>query len=143
MLDNLPETLGGGLDEVVLFCSVTALLGPDPNTQSAKEKRERLIASARHCASCRNDDVSEPDALAMDTDMEFALSMLWQRIVRLSLRTISKEDSFLLLGGDSISAVKLIAAALSYGIILTTTVVLRDARLALIANATVIADNGQ
>ncbi|KAJ5675352.1 hypothetical protein N7462_008249 [Penicillium macrosclerotiorum] len=61
---------------------------------------------------------------APTTDLERTLQQLWARVLNIDPATIGLDDSFFRLGGDSISAMQVSAAALSLNISLTTRVIL-------------------
>nr|POE51972.1 apicidin f synthase [Quercus suber] len=67
------------------------------------------------------------------TEMEIRLRDLWATVLGLSVKTIGRNDSFLQLGGDSITAIRLVAEARRRGILLTISVLFMDPRLKQVA----------
>nr|POF13527.1 nonribosomal peptide synthetase tes [Quercus suber] len=63
------------------------------------------------------------------TAMEWALRDVWAAVLGLPVDKIGRDDSFLQLGGDSISAIRLVRAAREAGLVLTVKDVFDDARL--------------
>ena len=64
-----------------------------------------------------------------ETPMEEKLQKLWSSVLGLSVDSIGRDDNFLQLGGDSISAIRLVSQARRCGIELTVASVLDDAHL--------------
>nr|POF13517.1 nonribosomal peptide synthetase easa [Quercus suber] len=67
------------------------------------------------------------------TKMEFQLREVWAKVLGLPVESIGKNDSFLQLGGDSISVIRLVAAARRIEIQLTVSSVFKDPRLSEVA----------
>ncbi|CAG8406371.1 unnamed protein product [Penicillium salamii] len=63
------------------------------------------------------------------TDMEIALRELWATTLKVDSQSISARDSFLQIGGDSIGAMRLVAAARKDGLMLTVSDVFQHPRL--------------
>jgi amino acid adenylation domain-containing protein len=72
---------------------------------------------------------------APETDMERRLQTLWANILRIPADSIGRDDSFLAIGGDSISAIHLMNTARSQGISLVVNDIFRDPRLHSVAAA--------
>jgi aryl carrier-like protein len=64
-----------------------------------------------------------------ETPMEIALQSLWSEILHIPKEAIGRDDSFLAIGGDSITAIRLMNAARSQGIAITVKDIFRDPRL--------------
>nr|POF13490.1 nonribosomal peptide synthetase tes [Quercus suber] len=67
------------------------------------------------------------------TPREEALQQVWANVLGLPAENIGRDDNFLQLGGDSISAIRLVAAAREKGFQLTVSSIFRDARLSEVA----------
>jgi amino acid adenylation domain-containing protein/non-ribosomal peptide synthase protein (TIGR01720 family) len=67
---------------------------------------------------------------APSTPMEKKLAKVWEKVLRLDAGLMSKDDSFFRIGGDSISAMQLVAAARTEQIALTVLNVFRHSKLA-------------
>lgn len=63
------------------------------------------------------------------SDMEYKLREIWATILKISPDEISRHDSFLRIGGDSISAIHLVSLAEKKGIFLTSRAIFKDSRL--------------
>ncbi|KAJ5354279.1 non-ribosomal peptide synthetase [Penicillium brevicompactum] len=63
------------------------------------------------------------------TDMEIALRELWATTLKVDAQSIGARDSFLQIGGDSIGAMRLVAAARKNGLLLTVSDVFQHPRL--------------
>ncbi|OJZ79488.1 hypothetical protein ASPFODRAFT_213295, partial [Aspergillus luchuensis CBS 106.47] len=72
---------------------------------------------------------------APTTTLERQLHGLWSRVLNLSPDRIGADDSFLQIGGDSISAVQLVAAAREEGLSLTVADIFSTPRLSEMAHA--------
>ncbi|KAK5993871.1 Nonribosomal peptide synthetase GRA1 [Cladobotryum mycophilum] len=69
------------------------------------------------------------------TESELSLQQLWITVLGVPAEVIHKNSSFLRLGGDSISAMRLSALALSRGVSLTVQIILQTSRLSEMASA--------
>lgn len=67
------------------------------------------------------------------TPAEFAMRELWAEILNLDPESISRDNSFLHIGGDSISAIHLSSMARKRGLQLSTAAIFRDSRLSVMA----------
>ena len=70
---------------------------------------------------------------APETAIEAQMQQLWASILKVSADTIGRDDSFLQIGGDSISAIRLVLLARRHGIVLTVPSIFEDARLSRLA----------
>ncbi|EHK39857.1 non-ribosomal peptide synthetase, partial [Trichoderma atroviride IMI 206040] len=77
--------------------------------------------------------INKRDKTLPTTELEFRLRNLWARIVKVDPESISKFDSFLEVGGDSISAIFLSNLAAKEGLILPIVNIFKDPRLASMA----------
>lgn len=76
-----------------------------------------------------------------ETQMEHRMKRIWASILKIDAESIGRDDSFLRLGGDSVTAIHLVAAAREQGIRLTVKTIFDDARLlAVSARAGVVDD---
>lgn len=76
-----------------------------------------------------------------ETQMEHRMKRIWASILKVDAESIGRDDSFLRLGGDSVTAIHLVAAAREQGIRLTVKTIFDDARLlAVSARAGVVDD---
>jgi amino acid adenylation domain-containing protein len=92
-----------------------------PHNSSMKLDRKRL----RELADDLTQDqiaaygLSSGEVVAPTTEAELRLREVWATILRIDVATIAKHDNFLQIGGDSISAIQLVAAAREHSIGLT------------------------
>ncbi|CAH0037403.1 unnamed protein product [Clonostachys rhizophaga] len=70
---------------------------------------------------------------APETEMEIRLQNLWSSILKIPAESIGRDDSFIQIGGDSISAIHLVNAAREQGIGLTVKSIFDDPRLLMVA----------
>ncbi|KAJ4147889.1 hypothetical protein LMH87_002388 [Akanthomyces muscarius] len=73
---------------------------------------------------------------APQTDAERQIQSLWSSVLSISLDSIGRDDSFLRIGGDSISVMKLVEAARQQDIFLTVADVFKSPRLSDLAART-------
>ena len=117
-----------------------------PMSSSGKIDRKML----RECASRLTIEETEAYQVntgqkqAPQTALELRLQGLWSRALGLEADSIGRQDSFFLLGGDSILAMKLAASARTDGLALTVADVFRHPKimdLALICNTNELAED--
>lgn len=84
---------------------------------------------SKYSATISGSDTIAPPA----TPQEFAMRDLWAQILNIDPETISRDNSFLHIGGDSISAIHLSSLARKKGIELSTATIFRDSRLSVMA----------
>ncbi|KAI9725101.1 MAG: NRPS [Chrysothrix sp. TS-e1954] len=70
----------------------------------------------------------------LSTDQEHAVATLWSLVLKISKDDIAANDSFLQLGGDSITAMRLVARTSEYGLSFTVADVLKHPRLRELSN---------
>ena len=68
-----------------------------------------------------------------ETALEARLQTIWAEILNIPAETIGRDDSFLRIGGDSITAIRLVAVAREVGFLLTVKDIFADPRLSSIA----------
>lgn len=76
------------------------------------------------------------------TPMEIRLRKMWEQILNLKPETITVDDSFFVIGGDSVQAMKLVAAARTEKISLSVLDIFRKPTLADMASACSLLDEG-
>jgi amino acid adenylation domain-containing protein len=67
------------------------------------------------------------------TAEEVQMQQLWASVLKVPAETIGRDDSFLQIGGDSITAIRLVLLARGHGITLTVPSIFQDARLSRLA----------
>ena len=77
------------------------------------------------------------------TDVERTLAGLWESILNLDAGSVGMEAQFFGMGGDSISAIRLVAAARSKGIGLTVATLLRNATLSELCESVATSEMGE
>jgi amino acid adenylation domain-containing protein/non-ribosomal peptide synthase protein (TIGR01720 family) len=102
-----------------------------PMTVTGKTDRRRLreIGCLLTIEELAAMSLSRGEARPPETTMERKLQDLWALVIKINASSISANDSFLRLGGDSIGAMRLVAAARDHGLSLTVADVLRRPRL--------------
>lgn len=105
--------------------------GQPRQTSSGKVNRRHVTAVARATTAhdraifARGGKESSPPT----TEIEFRLRDLWARVLGIEAETIGKNDSFLQLGGDSITAIKLSTLARREGLLLYVNTIFKQSRL--------------
>lgn len=80
---------------------------------------------------------------APTTEPEQRLQQLWSAVLKVPLESIGRDDSFLRLGGDSITAIRLVSRARESGLIITVKDIFDDPRLSSIAEKMIPADGDE
>ena len=106
-------------------------LGQMPMTASGKIDRKRLrrISSEITESQLANYTTQGEKHHRPLTKLEAKMAKLWERVLNLPSDSITYEDSFLEVGGDSLTAMKLVALARGANINLTVASVFRQQRL--------------
>ena len=133
---NIVSTLSTSLPPYMVP-SAYIFLSRMPMTSSAKMDRKQLALQASELCNehfmpytlVDRNEKQEPS-----TAMEQKLQALWSRALGVPLNSIGAKDGFFRLGGDSISAMRLVAYARDAGIHLTVANVFRDQNLDVIAS---------
>ncbi|KAL8941315.1 MAG: hypothetical protein Q9211_001867 [Gyalolechia sp. 1 TL-2023] len=120
-LSRMPWTASGKLDRTRL-CRVVAQL-------SREETAPLKLADTGH-------------RRMPTTAMEIRLRKIWEHILNLKPETATLDDSFFVVGGDSVQAMKLVAAARSEKISLSVLDIFRKPTLADMASACSLLDEG-
>ncbi|KAL9595554.1 MAG: hypothetical protein Q9219_006374, partial [cf. Caloplaca sp. 3 TL-2023] len=102
-----------------------------PLTSSGKLDRKQLRATAKamndtQISMCR---LSGSSGREPSTEVEKTLAGLWESILNLGSETIGMDAQFFRMGGDSISAIRLVTAARSKGISLTVANIFQNGTL--------------
>lgn len=111
--------------------------GVPEQTSTGKVDRAKLLAVAQ-TVSMKERSQFAPEATenqAPTTEMEFKIRDLWAEVLSVPSEDIGKFDSFLRLGGDSISAIRLVSLCDKAGISLSVNTIFRDPRLSGVAEA--------
>ncbi|KAJ5714059.1 AMP-dependent synthetase/ligase [Penicillium malachiteum] len=119
--DHLPQSMMPRL-----FFSLRNL----PFTSSAKIDRRRLRAMVQNLSkntlkSYITFNNGEQRSQVSDDGIESQLRMLWEKTLDLEDGSVTNEDSFFALGGDSFSAMNLVGAAQALGITLTVAAIFK------------------
>jgi amino acid adenylation domain-containing protein len=81
------------------------------------------------------------DTVAPTSPMELRLRELWAEVLQINPDEIGKNDDFLQVGGDSISAIQLTSLARRHGLGLTVASIFKDARLSCMASSVILLDD--
>ncbi|KAJ4354970.1 hypothetical protein N0V95_003349 [Ascochyta clinopodiicola] len=108
-----------------------------PMTVSSKMDRKRLREigasfSSKQLAEMRTS--SESPKRAPSTEAEQTMQQLWAGVLNVTPDSIGLDDSFFRLGGDSITAMKLVGEARKYGMQLSVADLFRNPKLILFAS---------
>lgn len=103
-----------------------------PMTATGKTDRKALRELAANFTSQQLAELSDPDVKekrAPATDKERRLHALFSRVLDIDTHLVGMDDSFFRLGGDSITSMRLVAAAREDGLSLTVANIMRHPRL--------------
>lgn len=119
------------------------LVGRPERTVSGKIDRRKLAAIARGLSSEQRLHFSSSyrSVRQPSTTMERRLCKLWAHILSIESSCISAEDNFLHLGGDSVSAMRLVMLSRRNGIILKVQTIFQSPQLERMALAAVSLDD--
>jgi amino acid adenylation domain-containing protein len=136
VLMELGQKLGHHLP-TFMVPSAYILLKSTPRTPSGKVDRKRLqdIVATLHNSIYDAKKWEQRVQRLPLTDMEMVMQKLWVSVLNVPASSISASDSWLLVGGDSISAMRLVSSARTRNIIITVADVLRSSCLAQLAKA--------
>lgn len=92
-----------------LFIPITSM----PLSSSGKVDRQQLRTLAERLTSAQLRDLQQSDLerAAPETEAEKTLQVLWSKVLKIARESICARDHFFRLGGDSIAAMRLVAAA--------------------------------
>lgn len=102
---------------------------PTSHTGKTDRRRLRQIGSSLTYEELAEMQPSRREARRPSTDMEKRLQQLWAEIIGIEADAISANDNFLRLGGDSISAMRLVASARNRGLQLTVAHIFQSPQL--------------
>nr|POE73233.1 nonribosomal peptide synthetase vlms [Quercus suber] len=106
-----------------------------PSITSTKLDRgglRRLAATLSH-EQIAHYALQDSEKNAPVTELEKRLQTVWSEVLHLAAEAIGRDDSFLRIGGDSISAIQMVTAAREAGMALTVKDVFDDPRLSSVA----------
>ena len=105
--------------------------GTPDKTSSGKTDRRKLHALAEASSSTQRVKFATGGGAYEEpaTEIEFKLRDLWAEVLQVSSASISRNDSFIRLGGDSIAAMKLVSVAPKRSIYLTFSSVFNNSSL--------------
>jgi len=117
-----------------------------PMTSSGKLDRRklRIICQSLSDEQAATYRLAGKSGRAPSTEMEKTLQELWHSILNVDADSIGADDSFFRLGGDSVGAMRLVAAARSKGILLTVANIFQKPKLSEMSrDALAMSDAGQ
>ncbi|PNP39601.1 hypothetical protein TGAMA5MH_08417 [Trichoderma gamsii] len=137
VMTHLDTSLREVLPSYMIPSSYLLFDGVPEQTATGKTNRKSLISSALHLTLQERLRFAPNESLHVlpTLPMELKLRDLWAQILHISPVHIGKADSFLRLGGDSISAIQLSSLAQSHSLNLTVAVIFQNPRLEQMANA--------
>lgn len=147
MSDSIRQELGTLIDDLksilpgYMVPSLFFPLESMPFNTSLKVDRRRLRSLLKSMAAEElvAYKLATRDKVSPVTETEMKLRDLWAQLLDLDVETIGRNDSFLELGGDSITAIQLVALAQQAGCSLSVAMIFQSPQLYSLANA---ADNG-
>jgi amino acid adenylation domain-containing protein/non-ribosomal peptide synthase protein (TIGR01720 family) len=119
-----------------MFMPVTTM----PMTTSGKLDRKvlRQLAADVHDSNLAAFRLAGNSGRAPSGHIEVTVARLWAEVLKLSADTVGAEDSFFRLGGDSISAMRLVTASRKQGVVLNVANVFAHPKLAEMAATAVL-----
>lgn len=120
-LDELPMTTTNKIDRREL------------RRLGGQRKLEDLASMQLSGSSKTSSSSSSVSQKGPNTDMERRIQELWGQILGIEISSIKSQSSFLRIGGESISAMRLVAAARKAGISFTVADIFRNPRLSQLA----------
>ena len=125
----------------LIFC------GKPEQTTSGKVNRLCVAAAARGTTAQERSSFAPGAMISVPptTALEFEVREMWAEILGISAESIGKHDSFLRLGGDSISAIKLATLAGHNGLNISVNTIFKKSRLsemAFAAEGAVVEEDG-
>lgn len=116
-----------------------------PSITSGKLDRKRLrtMTAALDAGSLATYSLVQSKKRAPRTSMEARMQSVWAAILKIPVKSIGLDDSFLSLGGDSIRAIQLVTAAHEAGFKVTVKDIFDDPRLSAVSSKAVRVDGEQ
>lgn len=113
-----------------------------PMNASGKLDRKKLrqLAEGLSSEQLNHYSLSSANKRAPTTALEKILQVLWSETLGVAPNSIGADDSFFRIGGDSIGAMRLVAAARSSGILLTVASIFNQPKLCDMANTAELLD---
>jgi amino acid adenylation domain-containing protein/non-ribosomal peptide synthase protein (TIGR01720 family) len=140
---SLAQTVASAMAEKLVSYMVPGLFLPVsrmPLTSSGKLDRRFLRTMAQTLAGADGKGVMNyrlgatvRNGRAPETPMEKKLQELWSTVLNVDVNSISADDSFFRHGGDSVMAMRLVAAARQKGIMLTVATIFQTLKLSQMA----------
>ena len=137
IIQDLETNLRSVLAGYMIPSSYPLIVGQPEKSVSGKVDRKALNALGKSMSAqdklkfSSDGGVSEPPTTAT----EFKLRDLWSQLLNISTEEIGKHDSFLRVGGDSVSAIQLVRLARENGISLTVATIFECPQLDRMAEA--------
>ncbi|KAI5460965.1 hypothetical protein BGZ63DRAFT_455081 [Mariannaea sp. PMI_226] len=127
--DELAERLPAYMVPTV-YCSLKEL----PLSSSGKTDRKELHRIGASFTLAQIQNAGRGTKRKPSTDIEYTLQGIWARVLNLDPDTIGIDDSFFSLGGDSISAMQVSAAARSQSISISSSKILQHKTISRLLN---------
>ncbi|KAL7925986.1 nonribosomal peptide synthetase 6 [Trichoderma austrokoningii] len=136
-ISDVEASLASTLPSYMIPSSYLILRYKPEHTTSGKINRRALIEFGHRLSSEERLRFlpGVEGRVAPTIPMELKLRELWAEVLYIDSESISSKDSFLRIGGDSISAIRLTTAAQKHGMSLDVATIFRNPRLRDMANA--------
>jgi amino acid adenylation domain-containing protein len=136
VLEELASSLQTALPSYMVPSLFLPLLRmPHNSSMKLDRKRLRELADGLTQDQIAAYGLSGGETVAPTTEAELQLREVWAAVLKIDAATIGKHDNFLQIGGDSISAIQLVAAAREHGIGLTVADIFANSQLSRMAAA--------
>ncbi|KAL6903105.1 amino acid adenylation [Trichoderma evansii] len=134
-ISNIHSSLSLELPAYMIPAAYLIFTGAIEKTTSGKIDRRQLARLAQGLSIKKRMKFSPGAAISEPptTEMEFKLRDIWSQVLKVDTEWIGKNDRFLQIGGDSMTAIKLVTLARQQGINLTIAQIFQDSRLSYLA----------
>ncbi|KAL4996439.1 hypothetical protein BDV10DRAFT_187095 [Aspergillus recurvatus] len=146
LIAELDSFLGLTLPTYMIPATYLVLQGEVEQTTSGKVNRRELIKFGQMVPLAERQLFSSEAAEDQDpsTPMEIKLRDIWADVLKMNPGGIRKNTNFLRIGGDSVTAIRLVSIARQHGISLSVAGIFKEPRLAsMAAEAIAVFDGGQ
>ena len=102
---------------------------PFGSSMKLDRKALRALAGSISTEELSTFSLAKQDKVAPTTEMELKICQMWAQILQISPDEIGKHDSFLEIGGDSLSAIRLVSLAEQQGVIFSVKTIFQNPEL--------------
>ncbi|KAJ6783608.1 hypothetical protein PWT90_05284 [Aphanocladium album] len=142
LLGEMQSRLTNNLPKYMVPSSFLIFDGPPSQLSSGRYNRREIVALANKYPANERIQISPGQVLKEQpiNPTEYKLRDLWAKLLAIPANEIGRQDSFLSIGGDSISAIQLVTMARNQGLGLSIAAIFRDPKLCEVAASAVVSD---